>query len=133
MLYKSLLGMLLLTQTASLMVANEPTAFKYTKRTEIKASEFVPVALDIQAGALYFTVDGTNLFYKPDAESAATRISTITGLLAELRHARLVVFTYSDQSVKAPERYPGEIFFPAYAPVKDGALYRPVGGFWLQY
>lgn len=108
-------------------------AFEDNKRAEIKASEFALQALDIKAGALYFTVDGTNLYYRPDAESASSRVSAITGLLNELRRSRFVVVTYSDQVVKAPDRYPGEIYFPAYAPLKEGTFYRPVGGFWLQY
>ncbi len=130
---KLLLISALLVLTASLTVASDPSTLEFNKYSEIRVAEFKPVALDIQTGILYFTVDGTNLYYRPDAESASVRISTLTGLLAELRHARGVVVTYSDQPVKRSPGYPGEQMFPAVAPMKGGALYRPVGGFWLQY
>jgi hypothetical protein len=101
----------------------------WAKASEVKAAEVVVAAFDLQEGVLYLTIEGRNYYFEPQSQDKASRISAISAILAELRKAKTVVLTFSDEKEQVGGRY-----FPAYAGLtKGGTTYNSLGAFYLRY
>ena len=100
----------------------------WNKSSEVKASEVIVSAFDLKAGTLYLVIDGHNLYFEPSSEDNASRILAISAILSELRKAKSVVVSYSDEKDQIGNRY-----FPAYAPLSNGTVFNSLGAFYFRY
>lgn len=108
--------------------AGDPNGATWTKSSEVNPSDVEVAAFDLQEGVLYFRIDGRNFYFEPPSENKALRISAATAILSELRKAKTVVLSYSDEQNQVRSRY-----FPAYAPFSQGTSYNPLGAFFFRY